>query len=202
VSTSSRSDLRARCRERRRQLGDQERHAAEQRLQQLLFEFLADRAAGTVALYLPTDGEVDVATIAPALRSMGWTTTLPVIDDRTSMHFARWTGDDDLVDNRYGIAEPVGTAEVTIDDHAVIVVPAVAVDVRGHRLGFGAGFYDRALSGRSDEVITLCPVHDVQVVDDVQPEAHDVGVDAIATTSGIRWISDATAPGGARGSTR
>jgi 5-formyltetrahydrofolate cyclo-ligase len=51
-------------------------------------------------------------------------------------------------------------------------------------------------------VITLCPVHDVQVVDDVQPEAHDVGVDAIATTSGIRWISDATAPGGARGSTR
>ena len=202
MSASSRSDLRARCRELRRQLGDQERRAAEQRLQQLLFEFLADRSAGTIGLYLPTDGEVDIAATAPALRSSGWTTTLPIVADDTSMHFARWAGDDELVDNRYGIAEPSRGGAVAIDEHSIIVVPAVAVDARGHRLGFGAGFYDRALSGRRAEVITLCPVHDVQVVDDVRPEAHDVSVDVIVTSGGIRWISDATAPEGASGSTR
>ena len=136
-----------------------------------------------------------MAAIAPALRTSGWTTTLPVIDDATSMHFARWTGDAELVDNRYGIAEPIEAPTVSIDEHDVVVVPAVAVDARGHRLGFGAGFYDRALSGRSDHVITLCPVHDVQVVEDVHPEAHDVRVDAIVTTDGLRWISDARSSG-------
>lgn len=155
---------------------------------------LAGRAPGTIALYLPTDGEVDVSAIGPALRSIGWVTTLPVVDDATSMHFARWTGDDDLVDNRYGIAEPSGSPTVPIGDHTVIVVPAVAVDASGHRLGFGAGFYDRALSGTPNEAITLCPVHDVQLVDDIEPEAHDVAVDAIVSTSGVRWIRDTATP--------
>jgi 5-formyltetrahydrofolate cyclo-ligase len=71
---------------------------------------------------------------------------------------------------------------------ALVVVPALAVDGAGHRLGQGGGSYDRALPRRSAEAVVVALVHDDERLDGVPVDAHDVGVDAVVTP-GAGWVS-------------
>ncbi|CAM4187073.1 MULTISPECIES: 5-formyltetrahydrofolate cyclo-ligase [Corynebacterium] len=88
-----------------------------------------------------------------------------------------------------GVAEPTGarfTSRV-LSSCALLLVPALAVDARGMRLGKGAGYYDRALAGL--DVPTAAVLYDEEVVDTVPHDAHDVPVHAIITPRGWREIS-------------
>jgi 5-formyltetrahydrofolate cyclo-ligase len=142
---------------------------------------------------MPTDGEADVATLAPALRSAGWTIALPVVGsgDEPTMHFAVWEDGAELLANRYGIPEPTGGGTVPVGDLDVVIVPAVAVDPEGHRLGFGAGYYDRALVDRRADSLLVAAVHDAQFVDHVPVDDHDVHVDVVVTPERTIWVDGA-----------
>ncbi|WP_267207773.1 5-formyltetrahydrofolate cyclo-ligase [Corynebacterium sp. Marseille-P8863] len=88
-----------------------------------------------------------------------------------------------------GVAEPTGarfTSRV-LSSCALLLVPALAVDARGMRLGKGAGYYDRALAGL--DVPTAAVLYDEEVIDTVPHDAHDVPVHAIITPRGWREIS-------------
>jgi 5-formyltetrahydrofolate cyclo-ligase len=135
-----------------------------------------------VGWYLATDGEVDLGPAVGALRAEGTELWLPVVGPSRSMRFAAWTTTTPLAPNRYGIAEPacspdelVGAAELD-----AVVVPCVAVDPDGHRLGFGAGYYDRALAGAA-ATARIGVAFEVQVVERLQPAPWDVPLDVVVT---------------------
>jgi 5-formyltetrahydrofolate cyclo-ligase len=84
---------------------------------------------------------------------------------------------------------PLGLDAIT--DAEVILVPAVAVDLHGHRLGRGGGSYDRALTRVSPGQTVLAVVHDHEVLDAVPFEPHDRVVDGALTPSGVRYFGTA-----------
>lgn len=89
--------------------------------------------------------------------------------------------DRDLDWVRYGGGPPEGTAAVSTCD--VVLVPALAVDRRGVRLGRGGGSYDRALPRARGLLVAL--LHDGELVDELPAEGHDVPVHAVATPQGV-----------------
>ena len=96
------------------------------------------------------------------------------------MEFRRVSGLDELVPGRYGIPEPVGEVwdPVRAD---VIVVPGVAFDLSGHRIGYGKGYYDKALHRLEGlgRLVGFC--YDFQLVEEIVGEPHDVTMDFIVT---------------------
>lgn len=146
------------------------------------------RTARRVGAYLAFDGEVDLGPLIERLRERAVEVFVPVTDGDTMVfrridHRTRWTT------NRFGIAEPVApaaeSAECAPTDLDVVIVPATAVDHRGNRVGMGGGFYDRAFAAPQRPTL-IAAVHDLQVLDAITPQAHDVAVDAIVTPT--RWI--------------
>ncbi len=185
----ARSGIRRRVRAARRDLSAAERLESDRRIQGAVLELIRARssrepAGGAAALSLPTDGEVDLTGLFPELRRAGWTITLPVVGGAgPTMRFVVWTAEARLRPNRFGIDEPEAGLEVPIADLDVVVVPAVAVDADGHRLGFGGGFYDRALADRRPDTLLVAAVHDVQLIDRVPAADHDVRMDVVVTPS-------------------
>lgn len=130
-----------------------------------------------VALSVPVDGEIDVTGIADALRADGWTVALPVVLDDRDMEFREWRADGELLRGRFRVLEPADGPAV--QPH-IVVVPCVAVDERGNRLGFGKGFYDRSLSS-APRPVAVGVVFDEQVVAAVPAEPWDVPLDVVVT---------------------
>jgi 5-formyltetrahydrofolate cyclo-ligase len=175
------SRLRTTARAARAALRGTEREAAQASIADRLVA-LPGLVTGTrLGWYLPTDGEVDLATACAPLRDRGVELLLPVIGPERSLRFAPWQAATPLHANRYGIDEPVHSpdAAVTADELDAVVVPCVAVDPAGHRIGFGAGYYDRALASSSARRIGV--VFEVQVVDHLEPAPWDVPLDLVLT---------------------
>ncbi len=80
---------------------------------------------------------------------------------------------------KFGIDEPVSNITIPVQDLTAVIIPALAVDVAGNRLGFGGGYFDRNLAGVS--VLKFVLVYDEDIVSDIPVESHDVQVDFIAT---------------------
>lgn len=141
-----RRDMRAR----RRQLSVEFRKRASLRFAMLALRFGIVRPGRRIALYLAYGAEADPRALLQRALKMGCEVYLPVITDhRTNrMRFARYDTGSALVRNRYGIPEPDKTRAtfVSVRDIDIIVVPLVAIDAAGNRIGSGAGFYDRALA--------------------------------------------------------
>jgi 5-formyltetrahydrofolate cyclo-ligase len=172
----------------RRRLSGASRAEAEARLGAHLLALPELRGPGTLALTVPTDGEVDLGGTVGALRDRGWELHLPVVRDDRSLAFRPWRDGDVLVANRYGIGEPAadGRRDRSADELDVVVVPCTSVDRRGTRLGFGAGYYDRTLAAATGtgRPRTVCVAFDVQVVADLPVREWDVPVQVLVTESG------------------
>jgi 5-formyltetrahydrofolate cyclo-ligase len=143
-----------------------------------------------IAVYASTVGEPD---IWPLIR--GWTGDLwlPVIVG-ASLHWGRYEGMSTLRRNTWGLLEPHAEIEVLPDTVAVVVVPALAVDEMGHRLGRGGGYYDRALHAMSASrsLVVVAVVHDDEVLAMVPHEALDVPVDVIVTPERVIRVAQAS----------
>lgn len=132
----------------------------------------------TVALHASVGTEPPTADLLAALD--GVRVLLPVLLPDGDLDWARWSGD--LVPGRRGTLQPPGPVlgRGAVSQAEVLVVPALAVDRRGVRLGRGGGSYDRALRRATGLVVAL--LHDGELLDDALPEQpHDVRVDAAAT---------------------
>ncbi len=189
-------DLRVEIRRARAELSADEQLDAARGVAHLLLGLDLLSRPGTVGTYVPTDGELDPNVAVEALRARGWQVALPIIEPDRSMRFARWEADADLVPNRFGIDEPAPPLDaVAFDELDVVLVPCVAVDSDGNRLGFGAGFYDRAFARPGAAQRDAAPdattpprravlvgvVHDLQVVDRIEPDPWDVPMDLVVT---------------------
>ena len=135
----------------------------------------------TVCAYVPVGTEPGTPAMLDILLAEGSLVLLPIAREPGPLQWARYTGS--LVRAPYGLREPDGPHldADAISAAAVILVPALAVDRRGARLGRGAGYYDRTLV-RADPAATLAAVvGDDELVDRLPADPHDVPVRAAIT---------------------
>jgi 5-formyltetrahydrofolate cyclo-ligase len=145
-----RNAIRRLVRERRRALSNHERDHLSARLSARITRSPLFHNSRTLALYLPNDGEVDLTAVAQAAWSMGKRCFLPVLSPlyHNRLWFAPYTAESTLELNRFGIPEPALNWRAmrpvwTLD---LLLMPLVAFDPQGNRLGMGGGFYDRTLA--------------------------------------------------------
>ena len=139
-----------------------------------------------VAGYAAIRDELDVWPLLRRLLDLGHVCALPVVEDRAMpLTFRRWRPDDVLVADGYGIPTPLDTAPAVTP--RVVLVPLVAFDRRGCRLGYGAGYYDRTLSTlRGNGTIAAVGVgFAAQEVDRVPAAATDQTLDWIVTEAEV-----------------
>ena len=138
--------------------------------------------ARRVALYAATRGEIDPESLRTLCDARGIEVSFPrvVSTDPPRLAFCRVGAGETLGVGRFGILEPRADDAVDPALLDLIVVPGVAFARDGHRLGFGHGYYDRALAGAPGAVrVGLC--HDFQLVDRLPPRAGDEPVDLVLT---------------------
>jgi len=128
--------------------------------------------------------EVDTHEIIRMLLKQKKRVVVPIGDKATKqMKHSELFSLSELVGGAYGILEPRMYRPVPVADIQVVIVPALAVDRKGNRLGFGAGFYDRFLQDVSVPIISL--VYEFQVVQTVPQESTDIPVSFIVTENEI-----------------
>ncbi len=141
-------------------------------------------SAQTVALFWPIveRREVDLRPLDAKLRAAGKRVAYPAIDPETRVMTFRFAATSELEERGLGFEEPAPSAEEAkaLD---LIVVPALAADARGHRLGYGAGFYDRALPRFAPPAVTAIVVYDFQLLAEVPVLEGDVACDFVVTDS-------------------
>jgi len=141
--------------------------------------------ASTVCAYLPFGTEPGTTALVDALAAGGARVLLPVILSRTdALDWAEYTGEADLVPSRFrGIREPGGKrlGSDAVGAAELILVPALAVDHRGIRLGRGAGHYDRSLVFAAPGAALLAGVRDEELGERRPGEPHDVRMSGALT---------------------
>ncbi|MBL8581617.1 MAG: 5-formyltetrahydrofolate cyclo-ligase [Rhizobiaceae bacterium] len=150
---------------------------------------LAVEPGTVVSGFWPMRSEVDVRPLMAALGERGARLCLPAIIDRTTIVFRELVRGAPLVDMGFGTAGPGPEAEVL--DPSLMLVPLAAFDGRGHRIGYGGGYYDRAIARLRDKGIAprLTGVaFDCQEVDLVPEEPHDMVIPEILTERGLRRL--------------
>ena len=185
---SDRSLLRAELRARRRALSADERASASRQFARILRRAKLLRPGRRIAIYAAHDCEADPSAIVSLARRSGCKLYLPAIVDyrRRRMEFRSYARATRLRPNRYGIDEPEGSTRRAVRHLDLVLVPLVAVDPRGTRMGTGAGFYDRCLQHlragrrwRRPKLIGLG--YEFQRVDHLEARAWDVPLDALLT---------------------
>ena len=177
----SKADLRAAALAARDALSEENRTAAAQAiaLRGLPIEIMR---GAVVAGYSPIRSEIDPAPLMRKLAAQGAQLALPAITARgQSLRFRAWYPNDRLLPGPLGILEPSPAAAEIIPD--VVLVPLAAFDRLGHRIGYGAGHYDRTLAQlRESKAITAIGLaFAAQEVEAVPALLHDVALDYVLT---------------------
>ncbi len=164
-------DIRRQVRARKAMLADEERYAAASRVFNRLSEMAAFMMADNILMYHALPDELPTRAF---LDAFGGTKNfyLPRVNgldleilpyDRTRMHLGA-----------FQIEEPDGDSTVSVDEMDLIVVPGVAFDRNGSRVGRGKGYYDRLLSRSHALTVGVC--YGFQLYDDIETEDHDIPI--------------------------
>ncbi|WP_029430887.1 5-formyltetrahydrofolate cyclo-ligase [Blastococcus sp. URHD0036] len=175
--------LRERLLEQRRRRPAPERAAAAAAVTAALLRGLG--SARTIAAFCPDEFEPGHGRIPAAFTQLGARILLPVVHDGDPE--LRWAVDTGrLAPGRFGLMEPVGPrlGATAIGAAEAVVVPAVAVDRSGARLGRGGGYYDRALLHVRPDALLIALVHDDEFLDELPVAPHDRRVGVVVTPSG------------------
>jgi 5-formyltetrahydrofolate cyclo-ligase len=149
-------------------------------------------SASCVTAYVARKAEPDTGPLIAELHRRGVRVLLPVLLPDLDLDWAADDGERHRSEVHRGLTEPTSrplgpTAIATAD---VILAPALAVDRRGVRLGYGGGCYDRALTRIRPDALVVALLHDGELLDDPLPaEPHDRRVDAVAMPSGVVRLS-------------
>lgn len=173
-----RNDLRAS----RASLSDEDRSGAGRALRDVVLGLPEIGMAGTIAAYLAVGTEPQTAALVYALWKRGSYVLLPVLMEDDDLDWASYEGPDSLAPGPRGLLQPTeprrGVTGITSAD--LVIVPALAVDRHGNRLGRGGGSYDRALARVGPSVPTIALIYDSELLDEVPAGPHDQRVRAVA----------------------
>lgn len=170
---------------RRRALSATEKSAADDVIQEMFLAMPEYLAADSVALYCPVHNEVSTERVIAHALLTGKALFLPAVEGH-EMLFRQVSSREDFVVGRFGIMEPparcIATPPEEID---LIVVPGVGFDLSGQRIGYGKGYYDRALHKLEGKGMLTAFCYEFQLVDSLAGEEHDVNMDMIITEQGL-----------------
>lgn len=173
--------------------------AAAHREQLALLPQLPDRAAfltwldteyptsAAISAYFPMNNEMDVLPLMEALAIAGYRTALPVVTTKGGiLGFRQWEPGDPLEEGHYHTQQPLASAPSLLPD--IALVPLLAFDTTGNRLGYGGGYYDRTLATlqRSDHHCLAIGVgYAAQQVETIPAESHDSPLHGVLTETGL-----------------
>ncbi|WP_308227811.1 5-formyltetrahydrofolate cyclo-ligase [uncultured Prevotella sp.] len=136
------------------------------------------KTANTVMLYYSLPDEVDTHTLVDSLLMSGKRILLPRVTGEGTMELRRYTGPSDLAQGAYNIMEPTGEVFDNYTDIDLAVIPGVAFDKDGNRMGRGKGYYDRLLPKLANTYkIGICLPF--QLVEKIPTDEHDVRMDEV-----------------------
>lgn len=196
-NAANRRQIRQRMRRKRSGLDSQRQRRAAAAVLANLDKTELLRAGRTVAGYRSVRGEVDIDGVLSRLVAAGATVTVPrIVGD--GLEFVEWLPTTAATTGAFGIPEPVGSRVLDLRAHDAVLVPLVAFDRSGCRIGQGGGFYDRCLGPLGDDRPVLIGIaHDFQEVERIAAEPWDVALDAVVTdTRMIEFRTGALSPGG------
>jgi len=185
----SNANIRQSRRHLRQQLSDRTQREHSQLLCQNTAKLKHYRNARHIALYLANDGEIDPAALIDHARFLGKRIYLPILSPlKNSLYFAPFESDKKLKLNRFNIPEPECRPSnwKTAGQLDLLLLPLVAFDEQGNRMGMGGGFYDRTLAYRQHRQHWKKPVlvglaHEIQKVDRLVSQNWDIPLDFIIT---------------------
>lgn len=138
-----------------------------------------------VALYWPIRDEIDCKPLLTALMDSGQPVALPVVlGDEEPLELRLWEVGQPLYPSGFGTLAPAETAPVVEPD--IVVIPLLAFDKLGTRLGYGKGYYDRTLAHLSKKPLLVGYAFSGQELDFIPRENHDMPLDILVTEAGIK----------------
>lgn len=194
--TTSRNDIRQQMRRQRRELSLEQQQLATGALTTHLSNSALFQNSRNIAFYLPNEGEMDITPLIALAWEHHKNCFLPVLGLRNSrkMWFAPYKPRNKLIDNRFGIPEPQHKHSDRLfkaQSLDLILMPLVAFDQQGNRLGMGGGFYDRTLQFLLYRSLWKKPrligtAYAFQGVPQLEKQVWDVPLDGIATENGLK----------------
>lgn len=173
----TKAEIRAQIAERKKSFHDRESLSAAASGNFRMLESF--KAAGNIGVYMPLPDEVDVTTLLQCPDKIFF---IPAFDEASNCYrMARLTTE--LKKGRFGIPEPESPVFATENELDLIIVPGVAFDGAGNRIGRGGGFYDRLLPQYRAVRAGIC--FDFQLLEAVPAEKHDIRMDFLATETKI-----------------
>ncbi|MBU6298905.1 MAG: 5-formyltetrahydrofolate cyclo-ligase [Alphaproteobacteria bacterium] len=148
---------------------------------------LAATPGAVVSGYWPIRDEADPSALMAMLAAAGHPLALPRVAARGApLAFHRWSPGDETLMDMFGLTEPLAGAEVLTP--SVLLVPLLAFDAAGYRLGYGGGYYDRTLAGlrSSGDVLAVGVAYAGQEVGAVPHHDYDQRLNLIVTENGVR----------------
>lgn len=189
----------------RNALSEAERKEWSKKIGQRLFALDEYKNAKTIAFYLPIRSEVDTRSMIERAINDGKEVLVPVTNDETKLEFVNFFSFDDLAPGKYGILEPKTRQDAGLQDPRhetqdtklktldsrheaptpdIVILPGLAFDLDLHRLGYGKGYYDRALKKLPNAIrIGIC--FDCQIIDKTPRHEHDERLHIIVTEKRI-----------------
>lgn len=184
---TNKKGLRASVRILKKQYTSEELKAFSANAARKLLELSCIKKAKTVLLYCSLPDEVYTMDIIHALHKQDKRIVLPKVISGCDMELREYTGDNDLEKGSFGIMEPCGDL---FSDYACIdvaVIPGMAFDKNGNRLGRGKGYYDRCLAkiqeaeknGKREHIYKIGICFGFQMVEEVPADSHDIPMDMV-----------------------
>lgn len=169
--------LRQQIREKKRAMSQEQIFNASKELAEKFCATEQYATAKTIYAYLPYNQEVRTELIIQKAFEDGKRVAVPKVYGDV-MEFIYITGFDRLEKSEMGIPEPVDDAPVARETDALVLMPGLAFDKKGHRVGYGGGYYDKYLSKEPDHpLVALC--YDFQMMDHLDTEEYDIPVDLV-----------------------
>lgn len=186
-----RADLRERLKSARKALGADKCKAWSMASQKVLIEHELFEKSRSIALYMPIQGEIGTELLLTGALDCGKTVYLPRTLKNRLMEFAPVTGMGDLESGNFGIPEPKKYITGFGPDEfapALMIVPGLAFDLAGNRLGFGGGYYDRFLGARKRTWPLLGFCYGFQIVDALEGMPWDCKMDYVFSENGCHEV--------------
>jgi 5-formyltetrahydrofolate cyclo-ligase len=152
-----------------------------------LFKLINSVCCDKIFLFHPINNEPNCLLLLDKLQS--GEVALPVVEKNNNMNFFSWQKGSPLRENKYKIKEPCNTPNSVIypDTKTLICVPALAVDVKGYRIGYGGGFYDRYMIKYPNAIYVALVFSDF-IYDELPSDTWDQSVDYLCTDDQVITI--------------
>ena len=180
-------NLRKKAIEKRKNLSVADRITADKKIQENLFSLFEFNSANTIMFYVSTKSEVHTHNLIIESQRQGKQIAVPLVDYETGEMSVSFLEDfHEHLEEKNGILEPKEEFVKLIDSDKIdlIIVPGIAFDERGERLGYGKGFYDKYLQ-HCENKPRIGIAYEVQIVPEIPSEPHDIRVTKIVTEDRI-----------------